>query len=360
MSRLEGIAGLIKEVDLSKSVSVEHRSFVGPEKSLEAIRELELIISELGRVDIISLYERSVAFDGVHEEDIYHSGRYYAYLRFELRGQTPEDKAAGLVAAYPDFSAKFGKERLLSYFPNVIKGRQVTENLVIRPDNDDYPSYFSKTRSAYAERMAIVEVPKAVLDRVRSEEDGILDRHDWTTVHMVGEAQGGELAELCGNVYILPKDAAERIKPWQALWKELTSQGADRYYDVAICLDGAYPADDNNPAGRYYAFVQASLKGNAKEERRSLLQAALANGVGKAIPMEKALDLFPEVLDGDPITKPLTIRPDNDEYPSYYNQRKLGQAMERVRNQVFINLEARIIEAAEEGLGSIRKIIILS
>jgi hypothetical protein len=72
-----------------------------------------------------------------------------------------------------------------------------------------------------------------------------------------------------------------------------------------------------------------------------------------------AAALFRESIDGDQVTASLTIRPEPDEYPSYFNAKKVASGTERLKKQIMINVQAEIIGAVEGALGGIEKFIIL-
>ena len=92
MDRIERIAEALRSLDLSAGVTVEGRTFVGPADAVTRLRDLEGIASGLASRDLFALYDRSIAHDGVFEEDIQGSGRYYAYILYELKGRRPRRK----------------------------------------------------------------------------------------------------------------------------------------------------------------------------------------------------------------------------------------------------------------------------
>lgn len=357
MEKLGRIAEALHSLDLSSGVAVEGRTFVGPADAMARLRDLEGIISGLASRDLFALYERSVAHDGVFEEDINQSGRYYAYLLFELRGSTPEEKEDLLSAALEDLVSTHGKGAVLSKIPARIAGRQVTESLVLRPESEDFPAYYSRARMAYAEKMAQDELPKAILAPFRDEEERILDGFDWTTLRV--QPGGTELVDVCGDAYMLTPDGKEVVAPYTEIWASFVEGGCDEYYDLEVRTDGEYPPDIDEALGRYYAYVRAALKGQSAEEQRSRLIAALPAAAVEAVGEEAAAAIFKPRVDGDQVSATLTIRPDADEFPSYLNEKRVEAGMARLRKQVAINAEAEILAAVEQGLGGITKYVIL-
>jgi acyl-CoA-binding protein len=357
VDRIERIAAALRSLDLGAGVTIEGRTFVGPADALARLGELEGIAAGLASRDLFALYDKRVGHDGLFDEDIHGSGRYYAYLLYELKGITPEDREAALVAALEELVAKYGKDSVLKYVPARIAGRQVTESLTVRPEPDDYPSYYSKARMAYAEKMAAEELPKAVLAGIRAEQERLLDSFGWTTVRVLESS--GEPVDVCGDVYVLSPSGKEAVEPYRSIWSALVSGGPESFYDVEIALDGEYPADKENSFGRYYAYVKASLKGLSQEERRARLLASLPQAAVEAIGPDAAWALFRETMDGDQVTASLTIRPEADEYPSYFNAKKAESGRERSKKQILINTQAEVIAAVERLLGGAKKYIIL-
>jgi hypothetical protein len=357
VEKLERIAEALRSLDLGGGVAVEGRTFVGPADALARLRDLEGIASGLASRDLFALYDRRVAHDGVFEEDINQSGRYYAYLLYELKGGTPEEKEAKLAAALEDLVSQYGKDAVLDRIPERIAGRQVTESLTLRPESDDYPAYYSKARMAYAEKMALDELPKAVLAGIRADQERLLDSFGWTTLRV--QESGSELADICGDAYLLTAAGAAAVEPYRAVWAALVDQGPEAFYDFEVRTDGEYPADIDGELGRYYAYVRASLKGQAPEDRRKALLAALPAKAAKAIGEEAAAALFKERIDGDQVTASLTIRPDAEEFPSYFNAKRIEAGKARLAKQILINVQAEVIQAAEGVLGGVGKYIIL-
>jgi hypothetical protein len=357
VERIERIAEALRSLDVGAGVAVEGRTFVGPAEALARLRDLESIAAGLAGRDLFALYERSIAHDGVFEEDIAGSGRYYAYLLFELKGTTPEDREAKLAAALEDLVSEYGKDAVISRIPARIAGRQVTESLTLRPEPDDYPAYYSKTRMAYAEKMALDELPKAVLAGIRAEQERLLDSFGWTTVRV--RDRDGEVADICGDAYLLSKDALALVEPYRAIWAAVVSGGGDAFYDFEVRTDGEYPADVDNELGRYYAYVRAFLKGQASGDRRDRLLAALPDAAVKAIGAEAAVALFKEYVDGDQVTASLTIRPESEEFPSYFSSKRIEAGEARLRKQILINVQAEVIAAVERALGGVQKYVIL-
>jgi hypothetical protein len=357
VARLEHLAEVLASLKVEDGVAIEKRTYVGPAEATARLRELEDIAAGLAQRDILSLYDKTIAHDGVFPEDIYQSGRYYAYLRFELKGMTPEEKEENLVRALDDIVQKHGKDAVLKYVPPVIKGRQVTENLMVRPEVEDFPSYYSKMRMAYAERMAVDEVPRVALAAIRDEQESVLSQYSWTTVRIVDA--DGIPTELCGNMYLAAEKTRKLILPYERLWALIMERGPESFYDVSIANDGEYPIDEMNPNGRYFAYVKAELKGLNSEERRKNLLAAIPQEIVGAIGQSEIVDIFPEKMNGDPVTIELTIRPENEEYPSYYNAKKVENGRKRASKQILYNIQAEIISLVENKFGAFKSVIIL-
>ena len=357
MERIERIAEALRSLDLGAGVATEGRTFVGPEDAVARLRDLEGIASGLASRDLFALYDRSIAHDGVFDEDINNSGRYYAYLLYELKGATPEERESILAAALEDLVAQYGKDAVLSRIPARIAGRQVTESLVLRPESDDYPAYYSKARMSYAEKMTLEELPKAVLAGIRADQERLLDSFGWTTVRV--QDKSGEVVEICGNAYLLSAKGLALVDPYRTIWKALLEAGGEGFYDFEVRTDGEYPLDIDNELGRYYAYVRASLKGQASDDRRSRLLASLPEMAVKALGAEASAGLFKEYIDGDQVTASLTIKPDVEEFPSYFNAKRIESGKERLRKQILINVQASVIGAVEQTLGGVEKYIIL-
>ncbi len=357
MERIERYSKLLEQVDFENGVTIEDRTYYGPDDVINELRELEELYQALKDFDILSLYDRTIAHDGLHDEDIYDHGRYYAYFSFELKGQSSEEKEENLVNALGEIVERFGKERVLKYFPNRIKGRQVTEDLKIRPEDEDYPSYYSQFRMDYAEKMAKEEVPGEVLSRIRDDQDAILDRYDWNAIYIADT--DGELIEVCGDVYLVPRDKLEKVSLYARLWNELIDKGEEHFYEFSIATDGEYPKDENNPYGRYYAYVKLELKGLSDEGRVKFLEENLSEDIVKGLGIDEVSSIFPKRIDGDLVTQPLTIRPDEEEFPSHFNEKKVEQGRKRAYKQVLFNIRAEIVERLKRILGEIKKAIIL-
>jgi hypothetical protein len=357
VDKLERIAEALRSLDLASGVAVEGRTFVGPSDAIGRLRDLEGIVSGLSSRDLFALYDRSVAHDGVFDEDINESGRYYAYFLFRLKGSTPEEAEAFLAGELEDLVSQYGKDAVIGRIPGRIAGRQVTEALVLRPESDEFPAYYSKARTAYAEKMALEELPKAVLAPFRAEEERLLDAFDWTTLRV--QEGGTELVEICGDAYLLTAAGKEAVDPYLAIWSSFLEQGCEAFYDIEVRIDGEYPPDVDDALGRYYAYVRATLKGQAPDEQRSRLAGALPAGAVKAIGAEAACALFKGRVDGDQVTATLTIRPDAEDYPSYFNAKRVEAGKERLWKQVAINAQAEILAAVERSLGGITKYVIL-
>ena len=357
MERIERIAEALRSLDLGAGVAVEGRTFVGPPDAIARLRDLEGIASGLASRDLFSLYDRSVAHDGTFEADSRGSGRYYAYLQYELKGLTPEERESNLAGALGDLVSQYGKDAVLSRIPKRIAGRQVTESLTLRPESEDYPSYYSKSRMAYAEKMAMDELPKAVLALFRADQERLLDSFGWTTIRV--QDKDGELVDVCGDAYKVSTALMAEVLPYKELWAFLVAEGPERLYDFEVRTDGEYPADVDEALGRYYAYVRAALKGQAADERREKLASALPAGAVEALGRDAAVAIFKETVDGDQVTASLTIRPDAEEFPSYFNAKRIESGNERLRRQILINVQAEIISSVERALGGVEKFIIL-
>ncbi|GEM_PF-1303114 len=357
MTRIERYSKLLENIDFDDGVVIDDRTYYGPKEAIEEIRELEELYQALKGIDILSLYEKTVAHDGMHDEDIADHGRYYAYLRFELKGQSAEEKEENLLKALAPLAEKFGRDKLIKYFPGTIKGRQVTEDLKIRPEDEDYPSYYSDFRRSYAEKMAKEEVPHVVLSGIREEQEKILNRYDWNTLYVADT--GGKLIEVCGDMYLVPGDSYEKVALYAELWNSLVDKGEESFYEFSIATDGEYPRDENNPYGRYYAYVKLELKGLSEEGRSKFLSENLPENVVKGLGMEEIVSIFPSRIDGDLVTQPLTIRPDEEEFESHFNPRKVEQGKKRAYKQVLFNIRAEIIDRLSKLLGEVKKAIIL-
>jgi hypothetical protein len=354
---LEKYRELLGRSDLAKGVTIGERTFVGEEAAVGPLAALTKLSDALGKAGIMGLYERTIAHDGLHDEDIYGSGRHYAYFLFELKGQSPQDKERLLSEALAAVIQQFGRDEVLPLFPPRIKGRQVTQNLSVRPENDDYPNFYSKSRMSYAEKMAVDEVPDAVLDRIREKQDRILDAYDWYPL-MVADPRG-KVLELCGDVYLVPDAAVAAVGPYAEAWNALVDKGVEGFYDIDIATDGVYPADENNQSGRFYAYVRAELKGMSAEGRAKFLQETLPPKVVKAVGAEELAGIFPARVAGDLVTQPLTIRPEEDQFASHFNRKKVDSGRLRVVQQVLNNVRSALEERAGSRLGAVKKYIIL-
>ncbi|HTX72391.1 MAG TPA: hypothetical protein VMC79_06150 [Rectinemataceae bacterium] len=356
MDRIERIANALRSLDLGAGVVVEGRTFVGPPEAVARLGELESIAEGLSSRDLFALYDRVIAHDGVFDEDINASGRYYAYLAFELKGVTPEERESLLASALGDLVEKHGKDAVLKHIPARVVGRQVTESLTLRPEFDDYPAYYSKARMAYAEKMALEELPKAVLASIRGEQERLLDAYAWTTVRV--QEGGTECVGICGDAYCLDAAGVKSVEPYQQIWAALTEEGPERYYTIDVMTDGEYPADLDAALGKYYAYLKATLKGQSPADRKPNLLGALPPKAVTALG-PAAAELFRESVDGDQVTASLTIRPEAEEYPSYFNAKKIESGRQRLQKQILFNVQAEILAAVERILGGVRKYIIL-
>ena len=357
MDRIERVAEALRSLDLGAGVSIEGRTFVGGGDVMTLLRDLEGLAAGLASRDLFALYDRIVAHDGVFSEDIAGSGRYYAYLVFELKGATPEEKEATLAASLEDLLSQYGKDAVLSKIPPRIVGRQVTEALTLRPESEDFPAYYSKVRMAYAEKMAIEELPKAVLAGIRAEQERLLDGYDWTTLRV--EDRAGEVVDVCGDLYLLSAEGLGKADPYRLVWETFAERGPERFYDFDVLTDGEYPPDIEDALGRYYAYVRATRKGQAPEDREKTLLEALPAAAVEALGRDAVLALFKEYVDGDQVTASLTIRPEAEEFPSYFNAKKIDAGKERLRKQIAINVQAEVIAAVERALGGVEKFVIL-
>jgi len=70
VDKLPRIAEALRSLDLSAGVTVEGRTFVGNADALARLRDLEGIASGLASRDLFALYDRTIAHDGIFEEDI--------------------------------------------------------------------------------------------------------------------------------------------------------------------------------------------------------------------------------------------------------------------------------------------------
>lgn len=357
----EKVVEIFKSVDLSKAVLADGRWYVGPDDVLKQISLLENLCTRLKSKDLLSLYNKREAYDGKHDDDISHSGRYFAYFLYELKGMTPEEKKANLEELLSDIISEFGYDTMIKYIPDIQKGRQITESLSLRPENEDYPSYFSKTRLSYAEKMSVEEIPKAIIAGIRKDQETILNDFDWTVVYTeesLPEKISG-LTEFCGTIFAVSEKAKKDLEPFSDLWRITLDAGVDNMYTVSISHDGQYPIDEYNPFGRYYAYSRAELKGLNTQERYSNLEKLFPDKLFTSLG-SSCNTFFPEVVNGMPVTQPLSIRPDNDEYHSYYNRKKVEEGKLRVQKQVLYQLQASIFEAVEGKIGKLRKLIVLS
>jgi len=357
VERIERIAEALRSLDLDAGVAVEGRTFVGPPDAIARLRDLEGIAAGLSSRDLFALYDKSFGNDGVFDEDMHASGRYYAYLRYELKGATPEDREASLVAALEDLITQYGKDAVISRIPARIDGRQISEAITLRPDPDDFPAYYSKSRMAYAEKMILDELPKAVLAGIRADQERLLDSFGWTTLRVQDKA--GTVVDICGDAYLLSEQGLAHAEPYRAIWAALVDGGCEKLYDFEVRTDGEYAADIDEALGRYYAYVCATLKGQAPEERRERLLAALPPKAVESLGADVVVALFKASVAGDQVTASLTIRPETEEFASYINAKKVESGKVRLRKQILINVEAELIGAVEGALGGIQKYIIL-
>ena len=169
----------------------------------------------------------------------------------------------------------------------------------------------------------------------------------------------GELVDICGDAYLLSKEGLSLAEPYRAIWSAVIAAGGDGFYDFEVRTDGEYAVDVDNELGRYYAYVRASLKGQATSDRRERLLAALPGPAVKALGADAAAALFKERIDGDQVTASLTIRPESEDFPSYFNAKRIQAGEERLRKQILINVQAEVIGAVERTLGGVQKYIIL-
>ncbi len=348
---------LLKGINLAKGITIGNRTFVGPKEVMEQVGKLEELYRQFKSLDILQLYNESVAHNGEHDEDIYHSGRYFAYLVFELKGQSREEKKEILVKALSDIVEKHGEETTLKYFPDIIKGRQVTENLSIRPEDDDYPSNYSKSRTEYAKNMSKEEIPETILEKIKEEQDVILDKYDWYTLFV--ESTDGKLIKICDNFYLTSDNKIKNIENFASIWNFILKEGIDTLYNFNVATDGEYPQDKHNPLGRYFAYVNFELKGQSHAGKLEFLKETLPEKVLKNIDFDIISSIFPMQYKGDLVTQSLTLRPENDEFPSHFNEKKVKRGEKKGFNQILFNIQAEILKLVEERLGEINKIIIL-
>ncbi len=357
MADIKHYAALLEAVNVTEGVKIDSRLYCGSVDQLKELKALDEIYQVLSVRDIFDLYDQDIGHDGMHPEDIYKSGRYYAYLRFELKGQAADEKEEMLCEALKEEVEKFGKENIVKYFPVEYKGRQVTQDINIRPEDEDYPSYYSETRRDYAWKMAGDEFPAAILSKIRGDQEDILDRFDWNTLFVADP--DGELIDICGNVYLAPKDKISVLKPFEEIWNSLLSKGADFFYNDYIATDGEYPVDEHNPYGRYYAYIKLEMNGLSTDEKLESLQKHLPDNAVEKLGLETIKEIFPLFLNGKPVTQPLTIRPEEDEYQSNYNKKKVESGKKQIYKQVLYDIQAEIISRIENVLGGINKVIIL-
>ena len=207
------------------------------------LRDLEGMAAGLASRDLFALYDRSVAHDGVFERG--HNG-VGALLRLPpLRAQGRHARGeGGERSRLPSRTScpSTARTPCSSRIPPRIVGRQVTEALDARPESEDFPAYYSKARMAYAEKMAIEELPKAVLAGIRAEQERLLDSFGWTTLRV--EDRAGEVVDMCG-------DALSPLRGGPGQGRSLSARsgqpspsgGPSAFYDFDVRTDGEYPPD---------------------------------------------------------------------------------------------------------------------
>jgi hypothetical protein len=152
---------------------------------------------------------------------------------------------------------------------------------------------------------------------------------------------------------------AAAVAPYREIWASFVEAGSEAFYDVEVRADGEYPADLDDAIGRFYGYVRATLKGQAADDRRSRLVAALPAKAVKALGEAGAAALFRETVDGDQVTSSLTLRPDPEDFPSYVSAKRLAAGKERLGRQIAINVQAEVLASVEKALGGTRKYVIL-
>ena len=55
----------------------------------------------------------------------------------------------------------------------------------------------------------------------------------------------------------------------------------------------------------------------------------------------------------------MTIRPESEEFPSYFSSKRIETGEARLRKQILINVQAEVIAAVERALGGVQKYVIL-
>ena len=245
---------------------------MGPAEALARLRDLESIASGLAGRDLFALYERSVAHDGVFEEDIAGSGRYYAYLLYELKGTTPEDREAKLAAALEDLVSEYGKDAIVSRIPARIAGRQVTESLTFVPSPTTTPPTIPRRAWPMPRKWPWTSCP-----RPSSRASG--PTRSASSTPSAGRPCGYAIGTASLRTSAAtPTSSPRRPSPWSnptARSGRPRSRWRRRVLRFRMRTDGEYPADVDNELGRYYAYVRAALKGQASGERRDRLLAAL-------------------------------------------------------------------------------------
>jgi hypothetical protein len=349
---------LLKGINLNKGMNIGSRTFIGPKEVMEQAGKLEDLYNSIKKINIFRLYNESISHDGLHDEDIYQSGRYYAYLVFELKGQSQEEKTKILKDELKGIIEKHGEESVLKYFPTKIKGRQVTQNLSIRPEDDDYPSNYSKTQTEYAKKMAKEEIPGTVLEKIKDEQDALLNQYEWYTLFVENET--GKLINICNNVYLVSESKLKDLRNYEELWECILEKNINEFYDFNIATDGEFPQDAHNSAGRFYAYANFELKGQSKPGKKEFLKNILPEKMVKNINLDILSSIFPMNYKGDLVTEPLTLRPEEDEYPSHFNERKIERGKKKGYNQILYNIQAEIIRLVEGKLKGLKKIIILT
>jgi len=114
-------------------------------EGLAAVDPYRLIWSSLVERGGEAFYDIDVRTDGEYPPDIDEAlGRYYAYVRASLKGQSSEDMRTRLVAALPAEAVKaIGAEAAAALFKETVDGDQVTATLTIRPDAEEFASYLN-------------------------------------------------------------------------------------------------------------------------------------------------------------------------------------------------------------------------
>jgi len=69
--------------------------------------------------------------------------------------------------------------------------------------------------------------------------------------------------------------------------------------------------------------------------------------------------IFPARVAGDLVTQPLTMKPEEEQFASHFNRKKVESGRSRVIQQVLNNVRSAIGEHAGSRLGAVKKYILL-